>query len=108
MNLVGNATKFTTAGSITLSLRRTDDAVELSVADTGIGIPSEDLPHIFDEFRQVERQGSTQTEGTGLGLAIAKKTVDLLGGTLSAESEIGKGTTFSLRIGDYEPTDQRP
>jgi signal transduction histidine kinase len=108
MNLVGNATKFTTAGSITLSLRRTDDAVELSVADTGIGIPSEDLPHIFDEFRQVERQGSAQTEGTGLGLAIAKKTVDLLGGTLSAESEIGKGTTFSLRIGDYEPTDQRP
>jgi signal transduction histidine kinase len=56
MNLVGNATKFTDSGSITLSLRSVDGDTELSVADTGIGIPSEDLPHIFDEFRQVERQ----------------------------------------------------
>ena len=101
MNLLGNATKFTNVGSITLSLRRADDAVELAVADTGVGIPPEDLPHIFDEFRQVERQGGEQTEGTGLGLAIAKKTVELLGGTLTAESKVGVGTTFTVRIGDY-------
>ena len=94
MNLLGNAVKFTEQGSITVSLRRVDGAVELSVADTGIGIPSEDLPHIFDEFRQVERQGAKQMEGTGLGLAIAKKTVDLLGGTLTAESKVGVVTTF--------------
>jgi signal transduction histidine kinase len=102
MNLLGNATKFTDTGSITLSLRSADGTVELSVADTGVGIPPEDLPHIFDEFRQVERQGGEQTEGTGLGLAIAKKTVELLGGTLSAVSAGGAGTTFTLRIGDYE------
>ena len=79
---------------------RADGTVELSIADTGVGIPPEDLPHIFDEFRQVERQGGEQTEGTGLGLAIAKKTVDLLGGVLTATSEVGVGTTFTLRIGD--------
>jgi len=102
MNLLGNATKFTGEGSISLSLHRVDGAVELAVADTGVGIPPEDLPHIFDEFRQVERQGGEQTEGTGLGLAIAKKTVELLGGTITAESAVGKGTTFTLRIMDYE------
>lgn len=59
------------------------------------------MPYIFEEFRQVERQGSTEKEGTGLGLAIAKKSVELLGGTLSAESEVGKGTTFTLRIENY-------
>ncbi len=98
MNLRGNATKFTESGSITLSLRRDDDGVEISIADTGIGIPPEDLPHIFDEFRQVERQGGEQAEGTGLGLAIAKKTVELLGGTISATSETGAGTTFTVRL----------
>jgi signal transduction histidine kinase len=101
MNLLGNATKFTGEGSITLSLRRVDGAVELSIADTGIGIPPEDLPHIFDEFRQVERQDGEQTEGTGLGLAIVKKTVELLGGKISAKSAVGKGTTFTLRVMDY-------
>ena len=101
MNLLGNATKFTDEGSITLSVRGVDGAVELSVADTGVGIPPEDLPHIFDEFRQVERQGGEQTEGTGLGLAIAEKSVVLLGGTITAESEVRVGTTFTVRIGDY-------
>ena len=81
---------------------RADGTVELSIADTGVGIPPEDLPHIFDEFRQVERQGGEQTEGTGLGLAIASKTAELLGGTLAAESEVGRGTTFRLRISDCE------
>ena len=102
MNLLGNATKFTGEGSITLSLRRVEDAVELSIADTGVGIPPDDLPHIFDEFRQVDRQGGEQTEGTGLGLAIAKKTVELLGGELTATSEVDVGTTFTVRISDYE------
>jgi signal transduction histidine kinase len=105
MNLLGNATKFTGEGSITMILRGVDSAVELSIADTGVGIPPKDLPHIFDEFRQVERQGGVQTEGTGLGLAIAKKTVELLGGTISVESEVGEGTTFTLRIGDCGPAD---
>ena len=76
--------------------------------DTGPGIPAEDLPHIFEEFRQVEREGGAQTEGTGLGLSIAKKSIELLGGTISAESDVGVGTTFTLRIGDYEATDANP
>ena len=101
MNLLGNSVKFTDAGSITLSVKPVGDQVEVSVADTGMGIPAEDLPHIFEEFRQVERQGSTEKGGTGLGLAIAKKSVELLGGTLSAASEVGKGTTFTLRIKGY-------
>ena len=102
MNLLGNAVKFTEEGRIGLSLQAVDAWTEISVVDTGVGIPAEDLPHIFDEFQQVERQGSAEKEGTGLGLAIAKKSVELLGGTLSAESEVGKGTTFTLRIADYE------
>jgi len=103
MNLLGNAVKFTDAGSITVSVKPVEDQVEVSVADTGMGIPPEDLPYIFEEFRQVERQGSTEKEGTGLGLAIARKSVELLGGTISAESEVGEGTTFTLSIKDYQP-----
>jgi len=102
MNLLSNAVKFTEEGSITVSVRPVYGQVELSVADTGLGIPAEDLPHIFEEFRQVERQGSTEKEGTGLGLAIARRSVELLGGTIAAESEVGKGTTFAIRIADYE------
>ena len=67
---------------------------------TGMGIPPEDLDHIFDEFHQVE-DGKMQ-EGTGLGLSIAKKLVELLGGTIAVESQVGKGTKFTLRIKDYE------
>jgi signal transduction histidine kinase len=103
MNLLSNALKFTEKGTITISLRSVDEGVELSVADTGIGIPPEDLPHIFDEFRQVERHGAQKKEGTGLGLAIAKRSVELLGGTLSAQSEVGKGTKFTLAVGNYQP-----
>jgi len=101
MNLLSNAVKFTDAGSITVSVKPVEDQVAISISDTGMGIPSEDLPDIFEEFRQVERQGSTEKEGTGLGLAIARKSVELLGGTISAESEVGKGTKFTLKIKDY-------
>ena len=102
MNLLSNAVKFTEAGSITVAMRSVADWIELSVADTGIGIPAEDLPHIFEEFRQVERKGNKKLEGTGLGLAIAKKSVELLGGSIAVQSEVGKGTTFTLKITDYK------
>jgi signal transduction histidine kinase len=101
MNLLSNALKFTEQGSIAVSAKPVDGWIELSVADTGSGIPPEDLPHIFDEFRQVESEGRKTQEGTGLGLSIAKRSVELLGGTISVESEIGKGTKFTLRITDY-------
>lgn len=77
-NLLGNAAKFTAQGSIALSVRPAGDGVEIGVADTGVGIPAADLSHIFEEFRQVEREGA-EGQGTGLGLAIVKKTVELLG-----------------------------
>ncbi|MFC1526923.1 sensor histidine kinase [Candidatus Latescibacterota bacterium] len=101
MNLLGNAVKFTEQGSITVSLKPVGSGVELAVTDTGVGIPVEDLPHIFAEYRQVERQVGEKTEGTGLGLAIAAKSVEMLGGSISAESEVGKGTAFTVRLGDY-------
>ena len=81
MNLLSNAVKFTEKGSITVSLKSVDEWVELSVVDTGPGIPAADLPFIFEEFRQVEGE---EKEGTGLGLSIAKKSIELLGGTISA------------------------
>ena len=102
MNLLSNALKFTEQGSITVSAKPIDAWIELSVADTSLGIPPEDLPHIFDEFRQVESEGRKTQEGTGLGLSIVKRSVELLGGTISVESEMRKGTKFTLRITDYE------
>ena len=101
MNLLSNALKFTEKGRITVSLKPVDEGVEVSVADTGSGIPPEDLPHIFEEFRQVGREGA-EAQGSGLGLAIVKKSVELLGGTISVESEMGEGTKFTIRIQDYQ------
>ncbi|MBI2504760.1 MAG: HAMP domain-containing histidine kinase, partial [Candidatus Latescibacteria bacterium] len=101
MNLLSNAVKFTEKGSITISARSVDGAVELAVADTGIGIPAADLPYIFDEFRQSGRRGEGEKQGSGLGLTIARKSVELLGGSIAVESAVGKGTKFTLRIRDY-------
>ena len=101
MNLLGNAVKFTGKGNITVSLRASDAETVISIADTGIGIPAEDLPHVFDEFRQVGGVAAAQ-EGSGLGLAIARKSVELLGGRISAESVLGEGTRFTVRLRDCE------
>jgi len=108
MNLLSNAAKFTEKGNITLSLRSIDGWAELTVADTGIGIPESDLPHIFDEFRQADSKNGVGKEGTGLGLAIVKKSTDLLGGTIRVESEEGRGSVFTLRIRDYEEAESAP
>ena len=104
INYANNAVKFTEKGSITVSLRSVEEGLELAVADTGVGIPPEDLPHIFEEFRQVDRRVGEKTEGTGLGLAIAHRSVEMLGGAIRAESGVGEGTAFTVRIGDYEGT----
>jgi signal transduction histidine kinase len=101
MNLLGNAVKFTHQGSITVALRPHNDGVELSVIDTGEGIPQKDLPHIFDEFRQVDASNGARHEGTGLGLAIVKKSVELLAGSVTVESEEGVGSRFTLWIKGY-------
>jgi signal transduction histidine kinase len=98
MNLLSNAAKFTDEGVITVSADRTDGALRLRVSDTGIGMPSEALEYIFEEFRQVDMSSTRRHGGTGLGLAIVRRLAHLLGGDIVAESELGKGSTFVLTL----------
>ncbi len=98
INIIGNAIKFTEKGSVSIIVQLVNDIVTLNVVDTGIGIPKDVLPHIFDEFRQADGTSSRQFEGTGLGLAIAKKLIQILGGDISVNSELGRGTNFTISI----------
>jgi len=97
-NLVANAIKYTRAGTVKLECIRDDASVRLSVSDTGIGIPADQLPYIYDEFYQVGVGPNSAREGYGLGLSIVRRVASLLGLTLDVSSELGKGTTFSLRL----------
>src|SRR5262245_14843802 len=99
LNLLSNAVKFTPEGGrIGITARKVDGAVEISVRDTGVGISPEDQAKIFEEFRQVGSNYAHKTEGTGLGLTLAKKFVELHGGRIWVESEVGKGSTFSFSL----------
>ncbi len=100
LNLLDNALKYTpTAGTITLTLASETGAAVLSVADTGRGIPEEDLPHIFDRFFRHSRSTSDKTvQGFGLGLSIVRWIVHSHGGKINAESTLGKGTKFTVRL----------
>lgn len=99
MNLLHNAIKFTPAdGRITIKADVNGDRSVMSVSDTGIGIPEEDLGRIFDRFYQVERTLTREYGGIGLGLAIAKGMVEVCGGEICVESELDKGTTFTFTI----------
>lgn len=95
-NLINNAVKFTPEGSVTVEAEIKDSFAIIKVKDTGIGIPQEKLDVIWDEFRQVSEGFSRSFEGTGLGLTIAKKYIELMGGKISAKSEVGKGTIFTV------------
>ncbi len=97
-NLLSNAARYTEAGSVTVGAEVRDGWLEIAVRDTGVGIPAADLPFIFDEFRQVERADGRRPEGTGLGLAIVRRTVGLLGGQVTAASEVGRGSVFTVRL----------
>jgi GAF domain-containing protein/DNA-binding response OmpR family regulator len=99
LNLLSNAAKFTHEGKITLAVEKCDeDTIRISVSDSGIGISEEALSRIFDEFQQADTSTTRQYGGTGLGLAISRNLARLLGGDLTATSEPGKGSTFSLTI----------
>jgi len=99
LNLLSNAVKFTPEGGrIGINAKQADGSVEISVSDTGIGIAPEDQPKIFEEFRQVGADYAHKVEGTGLGLTLAKKFVELHGGKIWVESEVGKGSTFSFTL----------
>jgi len=98
LNLLSNAAKFTEQGEIRISASRENGSFKLAVADTGIGMKKEALDHIFEEFRQAEKSTASQYGGTGLGLAIVKRLANLLGGDIGVESEVGKGSKFTVTI----------
>ena len=98
-NLLSTAFKFTPHGGVvSLTLEPVDGSVLMRVCDTGAGIPPEQLPRIFDKFYQADNQRAAQAAGSGLGLAIAKQIVEAHGGTITCESTLGVGTTFSIRL----------
>ncbi|MFN2636222.1 MAG: sensor histidine kinase [Gemmatimonadaceae bacterium] len=106
-NLLSNAFKFTPrGGNVALTVKAEGTNVSITVADTGAGISSEQLPHIFDKFFQADNQAQAATKGTGLGLAIAKEIVEAHGGQINADSEVGRGTTFFVKL-PVEPANAR-
>jgi signal transduction histidine kinase len=97
-NLLNNAVKFTHTGEITVGARPGEGGVEIYVSDTGVGIPPDQQSMIFDAFRQGSTANVRGLTGVGLGLHIVKRLLDLLGGTIRVESEVGKGSTFRVQL----------
>ena len=99
LNLLSNAVKFTPdGGRVDVRAGLVDGVVEVSVTDTGIGIAPQDQEAIFEEFRQVGDNALHKREGTGLGLALARKFIELHGGHIRVQSELGKGSTFTFSL----------
>ncbi len=98
LNLVSNAFKFTLEGTIRVVLRESIDTVELSVIDTGAGIPTDQMPHLFERFHRVEGARGRTQEGSGIGLALVRELARLHGGDVRAESQPGRGSTFVVTI----------
>jgi len=98
INLISNAIKFQNAGIVTCKVGKVGEKVKVSVIDQGIGIAPEDLPKVFEKFKQVGDTLTKKPQGTGLGLPISKEIVEYHGGEILVESELGKGTTFSFTI----------
>ena len=99
LNLLSNAVKFTPdGGAITVVGKPVGQLIEIAVMDTGAGIAPNDLPVVFEEFKQVGSDHARRAEGTGLGLPLAKKFVELHGGEIKVESKLGVGSTFSFTL----------
>jgi GAF domain-containing protein/CheY-like chemotaxis protein/tetratricopeptide (TPR) repeat protein len=98
LNLLSNAAKFTPSGKIVLGMERTENEMHIYVTDSGIGISEEALSRVFEEFQQADSSTTRQYGGTGLGLSISRNLARLLGGDLTAKSELGVGSTFTLTI----------
>lgn len=98
LNLLNNSIRFTERGSITIRAQRSESAIVVSVADTGVGIPPEEMGRLFQEFHQVQAPETVESTGTGLGLAICKYLVELHGGHIWAESQVGQGTTLHFTL----------
>jgi signal transduction histidine kinase/FixJ family two-component response regulator len=98
LNLLSNAFKFTLAGSIDVRLRDNGGRLELTVSDTGVGIPPEDLAHVFERFHRVDGQRGRTHEGSGIGLALVRELVKLHGGEVKVDSDLDRGTTFTVLL----------
>ncbi len=98
LNLVSNAVKFTDAGRVEVDVSATDAGVAITVADQGVGIAPEDLSHLFEKFSQVDGSADRRFDGAGLGLAICRELTELMGGTITVESEPGTGSTFTVAL----------
>ncbi len=105
LNLLTNAVKFTNQGSVTLRIteERESDSVVFDVKDTGPGIASNELPYVFEAFKQFTRDHTAKPDGAGLGLAISLRIARMLGGTITANSTVGKGSVFSVRLPKIAP-----
>ena len=97
-NLLSNAFKFTLEGGVTVRLARVDDMAQLTVCDTGSGIPESELPRVFERFHRVEGAAGRSYEGTGIGLALIQELVRLHGGAITVHSTVGEGTRFEVRL----------
>jgi PAS domain S-box-containing protein len=98
LNLLSNAFKYTLAGSVSVRLVEAEPGVELSVTDTGVGIPEQALPNLFERFHRVEGTQGRTHEGSGIGLALVHELVRLHGGTVSVSSVLGRGSTFTIKL----------
>jgi len=98
LNLLSNALKFTFDGSIRVTVRADGDQAVVTVADTGIGVAEQEMPRLFERFYRIENARSRSTEGSGIGLALVSELIQLHGGTITASSVEGTGTTFTIRL----------
>ena len=98
LNLLSNALKFTFDGAIRVTVRAEGGQAVITVADTGIGVPDQEMPRLFERFHRIENARSRSNEGSGIGLALVQELVQLHGGAITASSAEGKGTTFTIRL----------
>jgi two-component system phosphate regulon sensor histidine kinase PhoR len=99
VNLLDNAIKFSRPnGEISITIQSIDGRARITIADSGIGIPSEDLPRIFERFYRVDKARSRDVGGTGLGLSIVKHVVEQMGGTVTVDSRLGEGSRFTIVV----------
>jgi signal transduction histidine kinase len=104
--VIGNAVKFTSQGTVAITAEKTHGGLVCQVADTGIGIASDDLKKVFEEFFQVDESATSGFRGAGLGLSVAEKLMELLGGSIDVTSEIGRGTTVTVTVRSSEPAEE--
>ena len=99
VNLLDNAVKFNRPnGEVRVETDSSDGTASISISDTGIGIPSEDLPRVFERFYRVDKARSREMGGTGLGLSIVKHVIEQMGGTITVDSRVGEGSRFTITV----------